>query len=34
MFAPVVRNIIAFEQSVKKFPNIKPGEDFAGYPAK
>ena len=32
MLAPVFRNVIAFEQSVRKFPNIKPGEDFAGYP--
>ena len=31
MFAPVFRHIIQYEMSVKKYPNIKPGEDFEGY---
>lgn len=31
MFAPIFRNIIQYEQSVKKYPNIKPGEEFKGY---
>jgi arylsulfatase len=31
MLAPVFRNIIQYEMSVKKYPNIKPGEEFSGY---
>ena len=31
MFAPMFRNIIQYEMSVKKYPNIKPGQDFDGY---
>jgi hypothetical protein len=31
MMAPVYRNIMQYEMSVKKYPNIKPGEDFKGY---
>ena len=31
MFAPIFRNIIQYEMSVKKYPNIKPGEEFKGY---
>ncbi|BCP52441.1 arylsulfatase [Kaistia sp. 32K] len=30
-FAPVARLIIAYEESLKKYPNIRPGEDFKGY---
>ena len=32
VFAPMREVIGAFERSVKKYPNIKPGEDFTGYP--
>ena len=31
MFAPVFRHIFEYEMSVKKYPNIKPGEEFKGY---
>jgi len=31
MFGPVFRSIMQYEMSVKKYPNIKPGEDFQGY---
>jgi hypothetical protein len=31
VFAPTVRLIGAYEQSLTTFPNIKPGEDFKGY---
>jgi arylsulfatase A-like enzyme len=31
MFAPVFRSIGAFEVSAKKYPNIKPGQEFSGY---
>jgi arylsulfatase A-like enzyme len=31
VLAPVFRLINAYEQSVKKYPNIRPGEDFKGY---
>ena len=31
VFVPVFRLINAYEQSLKKYPNIKPGEDFTGY---
>lgn len=31
MFAPVFRLILQYEASVKKYPNIKPGEEFKGY---
>jgi len=31
MFAPVFKSIMAYEASVKKYPNIKPGEEFTGY---
>ena len=31
MMAPVYRAITQYEMSVKKYPNIKPGEDFKGY---
>jgi len=29
---PMVRIIGAYEKSVEKYPNIKPGEEFKGYP--
>ena len=32
MLAPVFRNIIQYEMSAKKYPNIKPGQEFNGYP--
>ncbi len=32
MLAPAFRKIIEYQTSVKKFPNIKPGEEFTGYP--
>ena len=32
MFAPVFREIMEYEMSLKKYPNIKPGEEFKGYP--
>jgi hypothetical protein len=28
---PIGREIAKYEMSVKKYPNIKPGEDFKGY---
>ena len=31
MVAPVFKAIGGYEGSVKKYPNIKPGEDFKGY---
>ena len=31
LLAPVVKLIIEYEGSVKKYPNIKVGEDFKGY---
>jgi arylsulfatase len=31
MLAPVFREIVKYEMSVKKYPNIKPGEEFTGY---
>jgi arylsulfatase len=31
MLAPIFRLIEAYEISVKKYPNIKPGEEFKGY---
>jgi arylsulfatase A-like enzyme len=34
MLAPVFRNINQYEMSVKKYPNIKPGQEFSGYPKK
>jgi hypothetical protein len=32
IFVPVFRLIAAYEQSIKDYPNIHPGEDFKGYP--
>jgi arylsulfatase len=32
LLAPVFQNIIRYEASVKKYPNVKPGEEFSGYP--
>jgi arylsulfatase len=34
MMAPVYKHIIQYEMSLKEYPNIKPGEEFNGYPAK
>jgi arylsulfatase len=31
--APVLREIGLYERRTKDYPNIKPGEDFKGYPA-
>jgi arylsulfatase A-like enzyme len=31
MLAPIFREIMRYETSVKKYPNIKPGEEFEGY---
>jgi arylsulfatase A-like enzyme len=31
VYAPMLEVIGAFDRSVKKYPNIKPGEDFKGY---
>jgi len=31
MIVPVFRAIGQYEASVKKYPNIKPGEEFTGY---
>ena len=31
MLTPVLREIGKYEMSVKKYPNIKPGEEFKGY---
>jgi hypothetical protein len=31
MLAPVFRAIGQYQASIKKYPNIKPGEDFKGY---
>jgi arylsulfatase A-like enzyme len=33
MFGPVFRLLLAYEASVKQYPNIRPGEDFKGYGA-
>ena len=33
VFGPVFRLINAYGQSVRKYPNIRPGEDFKGYSA-
>jgi arylsulfatase len=33
LFGPFFRLIGQYEASVKKYPNIKVGEDFKGYPA-
>jgi arylsulfatase len=32
MMGPVFREIMRYEMSARKYPNIKPGEDFKGYP--
>jgi len=32
MLAPVFRNTMQYEMSVKQYPNITPGEEFRGYP--
>ena len=32
MVAPVYRAAFQYGASVRKYPNIKPGEDFTGYP--
>lgn len=34
VFAPVFRLIGAYEESLRTYPNIKPGEDFKGYATK
>jgi len=31
LFAPVVQHIMEYEKSLKKYRNIKPGEEFKGY---
>jgi arylsulfatase len=31
LLTPAMKVLMAFEASVKKYPNIKPGEDFKGY---
>ena len=31
MLAPAFGRILAYQKSVKQFPNIRPGEDFSGY---
>jgi hypothetical protein len=28
---PVFERVSAFQQSVARYPNIKPGQDFSGY---
>ena len=33
MLGPIFRIIGSYEQSLKSYPNIHPGEDFKGYPA-
>lgn len=30
-FEPIFEDIMVYEESVKKYPNIKPGEEFEGY---
>lgn len=32
LIAPIGREIYKYEMSVKQYPNIKPGEEFKGYP--
>jgi arylsulfatase A-like enzyme len=32
VFAPMFRLVGAYQQSLRKYPNIKPGEEFTGYP--
>ena len=31
---PMLREVFKYEMSARKYPNIKPGEDFKGYPTK
>ena len=31
MFGPAIQRIIALQKSVVQYPNIEPGQDFAGY---
>jgi hypothetical protein len=31
VFTPVYQQVVAFAQSVAKYPNIKTGQDFSGY---
>jgi hypothetical protein len=32
LLLPIYHEIAKYEDSVQKYPNIKPGEDFKGYP--
>ena len=32
MFGMVYRAIAEYEKSIAQYPNIKPGEEFTGYP--
>ena len=32
MLLPLYREVAKYEASVKKYPNIKPGQDFTSYP--
>ena len=34
VFAPVIGRINALNKSAEKYPHIKPGQEFTGYPAK
>jgi arylsulfatase len=31
MFGPFTRIVMEYQRSIKEYPNIKPGEEFAGY---
>jgi arylsulfatase len=34
VYGPMSELIVAYDKSVQEYPNIQPGEDFQGYPAK
>jgi arylsulfatase len=34
ILSPVFQKVVGYERSVRQFPNIKPGEEFSGYPQK
>ena len=34
VFIPMLEIMGAYDKSVQEYPNIKPGEDFKGYPRK
>ena len=34
VYAPMTSDVGAYEKSVREYPNMKPGEEFKGYPKK